>query len=199
MSETHILLARHPETTANVEGRWVGRGNAPFTPDGERQVEELVDAIDAFGPDIVWSSPLERTAVPAGLAAARLGVEHRRDERLIELHFGDAEGLTLDEASERGIEFHFKSERTPVAPGGESRRDILERTRSVDADIVASASRSAVVTHGGVFRSALVDLLGLDASAIWAFHIKNAQLAYVRIIEERGILESFARLGEPLP
>jgi probable phosphoglycerate mutase len=142
---------------------------------------------------------LERASIPAALAAARLGVEHRIDERLVELHFGQAEGLTIDEATERGIEFHFKSETTPVAPDGESRLDILERTRAVDADVIASASRTAVVTHGGVFRSALVDILGLDTAAIWAFHIKNAQLAYVRIVDGRGVLEAFSRLDEPLP
>ncbi|MDZ4178667.1 MAG: histidine phosphatase family protein, partial [Coriobacteriia bacterium] len=40
-----ILLVRHPETSANVEGRFVGRGDAPLTPRGIEQIPLLVDAI----------------------------------------------------------------------------------------------------------------------------------------------------------
>ncbi|MDP2183211.1 MAG: histidine phosphatase family protein [Actinomycetota bacterium] len=191
MKETRILLVRHPETEANVTGRWVGRGNAPLTAVGHEQVPRLVGEIVRFEPDAIWSSPLGRTLAVAEEAARTVGLELTIDERLTELDFGDAEGLTYEEAVERGIPFEFKCEDHPVAPGGESRRDILRRTDEVLADAMASSSRIAVVTHGGVFRSALVILLGLPIAGIWAFDIRNAQVAEVRVVDGHGMLVRF--------
>ncbi len=189
-----ILLARHPETEANVSGRWVGRGDTPFTPLGLAQARSIADEIVAFGADSVWSSPLERALVPAKDAAERLGIPLRVDERLAEMHFGLAEGLTLDEATEQGIPFDFKASEHPVAEGGESRREVMERTSAVLEAILQDSTRPAILTHGGIFRSALVHLLDLPLDAIWAFHIRNAQIAIVSVGEDWGRLEEFKQV-----
>jgi len=191
VTERQLLLVRHPETEANVNGRWVGRGNAPFTDLGEAQVEAVVARIVEFRPDAVYSSPLDRARIPAQRAAAAFGVPHVVDERLHELDFGEAEGFTLDEAADAGIEFHFKAEDRPVAAGGESRRDIMDRTAAFLDETLADHERVAVVTHGGVFRSAVVHLLGLPLDAIWAFNIRNAQIAEITLGEDWTRLESF--------
>ncbi len=47
------------------------------------------------------------------------------------------------------------------------------------------------MTHGGVFRSALPFLLGLTIDHIWTFHIRNAQIAVVRVFDGHGQLEEF--------
>ncbi len=181
VTELRLLIARHPETEANTKGLWVGRGNTPFTPLGLAQVDAIAREIEAFAPARVLSSPLERTRVPAERGAGLLGVAHEIDERLSELHFGAAEGLTFDQARVRGIDFDFKSLDAPVAAGGESRREILARTAAVLDEVLAAEERVAIVTHGGVFRSALVHLLGLPVDAIWAFHIRNAAIAELSV------------------
>lgn len=195
MSRKNILIARHPETEANVAGRWVGRGNAPFTPLGELQVDAIAAEIVRFEPDVIWSSPLDRARIPASRAAELLGTSHVTDDRLSELDFGAAEGLTFSEAEERGIAFDFKSQDVPVAAGGESRRDILSRCARVLEAALAESDRIAVVTHGGVFRSALVHLLELPMDAIWAFHIRNAGIAEL-CVGEWGTPDRWARIEE---
>lgn len=195
MSSKSILIARHPETEANVTGRWVGRGNAPFTPLGELQVDSIAAEIVRFDPDVIWSSPLDRALIPASRAAEVSGITHVIDERLSELDFGAAEGLTFSEAQERGIEFDFKSQDAPVAAGGESRRDILGRSAQVLEEALAESGRIAVVTHGGVFRSALVHLLELPMDAIWAFHIRNAGIAELSM-GEWGTPDRWSRIEE---
>lgn len=195
MSETRILLVRHPETQANVSGRWVGRGNAPYTALGELQVEAVVARLIEFAPDEIRSSPLFRAHEPARRAAAALGLDHHVDERLNELDFGAAEGLTIQEAKARGIAFDFKAWDKPVAPGGESRADIMARTAEALDDAIASGARVALVTHGGVFRSGLVHLLGLPPAGIWAFHIRNAAVAEIRV-GEWGTAQGWGMLEE---
>jgi len=195
MDERRILLVRHPETEANVNGRFVGRGDVPYTVRGERQALLAVDAIADFEPDEVWSSPLRRAHYVARNAATRLGVAHTIDERLSELDFGEAEGLTYEETQQRGIAFEFGAEDVPVASGGESRRDILIRSGAgVDA-ASERARRVAIVTHGGVFRSAMVHLLQLPIDAIWSFDIRNAQCAEFRIVDGHAMLERFWQVG----
>jgi broad specificity phosphatase PhoE len=191
MSETVILLVRHPETEANVSGRFVGRGQTPFTPVGRRQLRRLPRKIAAFDPDTIWSSPLKRALVLAQ-AAARMGERPLViDEHLIELHFGEAEGLTYDEIVRAGIPFDYRDADSPVAPGGESRSAIERRSAAFMDEVVAQGGRHAVITHGGVFRASLVHLLGFASSDIWAFHIHNAQMALVRVGDGYGVLEEY--------
>ncbi len=185
-----LMLMRHPETVANVEGLWTGRGNTPFTETGIRQIDLLAEEIARFAPDALFSSPLERALTVAQRASEALAMQVRIDDRFTELDFGTAEGLTIEEAHARGITFDFRAEDQPVAPGGESRRDIMERTAAAVDEALDHGDRVVVVTHGGVFRSALVHTLRLPMSAIWAFHIRNGQIA------ELSLQDGWARLEE---
>lgn len=193
MSDTDILLVRHPETEANVNGRYVGRGDSPFTAEGLEQLRRVPASIAEFGPDTVWSSPLERALMLADAAAKHAGVGLEIDERLIELDFGQTEGMTFDEIISAGISFNYRNLEQPVAPGGESRGDIERRSAAFCDMVLGRKGRHAIVTHGGVFRASLVHLLGLASTDIWAFHIHNAQLAYVRVVEGHGMLEEYVR------
>ncbi len=193
MSETNILLVRHPETVANVTGRYVGRGDSPFTDEGRLQMRRVPAKVAAFQPDGVFTSPLRRAHVLASRCASRANVPLHADERLLELDFGDAEGLTYDEVTQADMTFNYRSFAAPVAPGGESRQQIVTRSSAFCDDLVERGGRFVVVTHGGVFRASLVHLLGLASADIWAFHIHNAQLAHVRVIEGHGMLEEYVR------
>lgn len=193
MRETVIVLVRHPETRANVDGTFVGRGDSPYTHEGRKQLSRVPRKIALLEPDVVWSSPLRRAHRLAEKAASVSGVELKVDERLMELDFGAAEGMTFEEVSSAGMSFNYRSRDEPVAPGGESRGQIEARTTAFCEEIAATAGRHCIVTHGGVFRAALVHLLGLSSTDIWAFHIHNAQLAVVRIIDGHGMLESYVQ------
>lgn len=191
MNERRLLLVRHPETEANASGRYVGRGDSPFTALGIEQAARLARRIAEWGPDAVWSSPLRRALAVAEEAAALAAVPLKLDERLTELDFGEAEGLTFAETVERGIRFEFGSVDAPVAPGGESRGEIWRRSVAAAEDAVHAAARTAIVTHGGVFRSMLPHLLGLGIDSIWTFHVRNAQIAEIALVDGIGRLEEF--------
>lgn len=186
-----IMLVRHPQTTANVDGRYVGRGDTELTDEGRAQARRLASHISAWEPDAVFSSPLGRALDVARSAARELSLEVAVDDRFTELDFGVAEGLTFEETRARGIRFDFKNVAAPVAPHGESRQDIFDRTLSALEDVRRNSHRAVVVTHGGVFRSAIVALLGLPIDYIWTFHIRNAQVAEIRIVEDHPTLERF--------
>jgi len=191
MRETDVLLVRHPETDANVTGRFVGRGASPYTTLGLRQLRRVPPKVAAFRPDVVWSSPLERALRLAERAATLAEVPLRVDPRLVELDFGDAEGMTFEEIAEAGLAFNYRAREEPVARGGESRGEIERRSATFVDQLIAAGGRHAVITHGGVFRASLVHLIGLASTDIWAFHIHNAQLAHVRVVDGHGMLEEY--------
>lgn len=196
MSERRLLIVRHPETEANVTGRWVGRGDAPYTDLGERQARLLAEEIVSFAPDTLWSSRLRRCREVATAVCLELGIEPVYDDRLLEMDFGAAEGLTYDETVSAGIVFDFKSEDAPVAPGGESRRQILTRTsEAIDELLAGPARRMVIVTHGGVFRSTVPHLLDLPLSSIWSLHIMNAAFLEYRIVDGYCQVERFGQVG----
>lgn len=191
MSDTQVLLIRHPETQANIDGRFVGRGNAGFTQLGLRQLRRIPRKAATFEPGVVWASPLERALVLAKRVASSARVPLVVDDRLVELDFGDAEGLTFEEIRAAGMRFNYMDMDAPVAPGGESRRQIESRVAQFCDELVAAGGRHIIVTHGGVFRASLVHLLGLASTDIWAFHIHNGQMAHVSVLDGHGRLENY--------
>ncbi|MDY0087932.1 MAG: histidine phosphatase family protein [Coriobacteriia bacterium] len=193
--DTEILIVRHPETEANVSGRFVGRGDAPYTKRGIRQSRLLVERIATFQPQVVWSSPLQRALQVAQAAAEQTGVPLEVDERLVELDFGLAEGLTWTEIEAAGLAFDYRSYDGPVAPEGESRAQIETRSSAFADALLECGGRHAVCTHGGVFRAMLVHLLGLSVMDIWAFHIRNGSVAEVRAVDGHGMMEEFRPIG----
>ena len=113
------------------------------------------------------------------------------DPRLIELDFGEAHALTWEEIAEANIPFNYRSADEPVAPGGESRNELQARVGALVDEVHATGGRHVFVCHAGVMRAALARVLGLTGDQLWAFSIKNAQLAYVRIVGDHGMLEEY--------
>ena len=118
------------------------------------------------------------------------------DDRLIELDFGVAEGLDV-----RGEPPSAAWNSTSTAETARSLQAASPGVTSSRAparalnEALASSERLAVVTHGGVFRSALVSVLDLPFEAIWAFHIRNAAIAAITL-GEWGTSAQWARLEE---
>lgn len=191
MIETTILLVRHPETEANTAGRFVGQGESAYTAEGRRQVRRLARKLAHFQPDVLWSSPLERALAVARRTSRLTHVPVRVDQRLIELDFGAAHGLTWDEIVEAGIPFNYRSADEPVAPGGESRSALEARVGECLDEMCKAGGRNLVVAHAGVMRAGLVHLLGLSGEDSWLFHIHSAQMARVRVFDGHAQLEEY--------
>jgi broad specificity phosphatase PhoE len=192
MSTTELLIVRHPETDANVDGRFVGQGESPFTAEGRKQARRLPRKIAYFEPSVIWSSPLQRALIVAQRASRLAHAPLRIDQRLLELDFGAAHALTWEEITLAGIPFDYRSYDQPVAPGGESRRQLQERVACVVDEACEMGGRHALVCHAGVMRAILAHTLKLD-DHLWAFAIHNAQLATVRVIDGTAQLVEFVQ------
>jgi broad specificity phosphatase PhoE len=188
-----VLVARHPQVQANLEGRFVGVGESPFTPLGERQCAELVAYIAAWRPSGVHSSPRLRARSVADLVASLAGVDVFVDDDLAEIDFGAAEGLTFEEAKRNGVDIDLLGGPPESAPfrDGETWRSFAKRIDAAADRIERYGPRIAVVAHGGTVRSLIAHWLGLPDKAAWRFAVPNASVATLTLWDRTGTLRTF--------
>ena len=162
---SRLLLVRHGETEWNLGRRLQGQCDVPLSPAGREQIRQLAPLLASYGPQIVVSSPLTR----ATESARELGltIDHT-DERLMEAHLGDWEGLSSRTLAADGSG-NYQAWRVGgfTPPGAETFADLTERVAAALNEIGSTgASAVAVFTHGGVIRAALAHMVGVGPSQI---------------------------------
>lgn len=188
---TRLLLLRHGQTPLSVERRYSGRGNPQLTDLGVRQAG-AAGAHLAARDDIaaVVASPLDRAQHTARALADRIDLPVSTMDDLIETDFGDWEGLTFPEASERYPDVHRSWLRdTSVAPpGGESFDTVSNRvTAARDALVSAYAgSTVVVVTHVTPIKMMLQLALDVGPSLLYRLHLDLASLSIAEFYPDGG-------------
>src|SRR5437660_8217709 len=92
-----LTLVRHGETEWHAENRYAGRTDVGLTQKGLLQAEQLAQWSRTAGLHAIWSSSLSRALRTAEPSARATGLAVQIDSRLVELDFGDAEGMTSQE------------------------------------------------------------------------------------------------------
>lgn len=186
-----LYLIRHGETTFNAEGRIQGQFDSPLSPVGVRQAEALARAFESRPIEMVFSSPLSRAFDTARPIAERVGVDIRTDDRLKELNAGVFQMLLPTEMAERHPEAtaRWRSHDPDFCiPGGESRRQLMQRgTAAVSAILASGLKSAAVVAHGGLLTAALKGLLGIPADRN-PFMLYNGSISLIESGEQVRLL-----------
>lgn len=151
-----IALVRHGQTDFNRDGKLQGTSDIPLNETGIAQAHKAARLLSDDHWDAVVSSPLERAAVTADIIAATLGLEvSGRYASLIERAYGEAEGLTKEQAVERfGTDWP-----------GEEDFDDLQRRAVAAVDEVAELNpvgALVIVTHGTFIRAFADHVTGIE-------------------------------------
>lgn len=195
---TRVVLVRHGESEWHAENRYAGRSDIDLTPKGIEQAERLAQWAATSNLASIWSSPLRRARVTAEAAARAIGLPLGIDNRLVELDFGRAEGLTAAEmkvafAAERAA-FELDPVRNHL-PEGENPELAAERGAAALHEIAANHvhGRSLVVAHSTLFRLVLCRLLGVSLSNYRTLFpdFANGTLTELDLSPERVSLHSF--------
>ncbi len=164
-----LLLVRHGETAWNAAGRLQGHTDIELNDSGRAQAQTIAAAVAGAGLVGVWTSDLSRARQTGEIVAGSLGLPPPRVEPdLRERRFGVFEGLTRDECATRHPEaWHAWTTRTAAPPGGESREDAVARlTAALTRILTATAGPTLVVSHGGLMRLWLMEVLGTTVPLI---------------------------------
>ncbi len=159
---TRLILIRHGLTAWNLAGRYQGRTNTPLCPAGLAEAHGAGAALRDARASLVLTSPLRRARATAEVIRRCLGsIPCRVDERLVELGFGEWEGLTQAEVRQRWPALLREWKRAPQSirfPGGEGLADGLRRVqdflRSPPWEAFAQPRCVIAVTHTGPIRLA---------------------------------------------
>lgn len=190
-----IILVRHGRTAWNKEERFRGRADLPLDDFGLRQAEAAAAKLAGSEAIAVYSSPLQRTMMTAGPVAERLGVSVQPMEELIDIDYGDWQGLSPEEALARDAELYHRWIDTPQAatfPGGEGLRDVRERVEAAIGRVRDEHEGKTVilVSHVVVCRVFICVVLGLDDSHFWQIGQDVNAINTIGMREGRLILNS---------
>ncbi|MBI4296176.1 MAG: histidine phosphatase family protein [Chloroflexi bacterium] len=166
-----IILARHGETEWNVKEVFRGRIDVELNDTGRKQAELLAGYLSKTSVEAVYSSPLKRALDTAGAIARKQGLSVIVTPGLIDLDFGEWQGILLEEVSARYPalfqEWTDHPERVKI-PGAETLDEVRQRALEVIHSILANHnSRVVLVTHRVVNKVLICALLGLDTSHFW--------------------------------
>ena len=168
---TRIILVRHGETEWNAGEIFRGRRDVRLNEIGKEQAQLLGTRLDDTAVEAVYSSPLRRAVDTAESIAGHHGLHVRVDERLVDIDYGDWEGLTRPEVEERHAEAHERWLKEPhlvTLPGGESLHVVRERTAKSIDDILSEHSGTVVlVSHRVVAKILVCAMLAIDNSRFW--------------------------------
>lgn len=140
-------MVRHP-AVAVAAGVCYGRMDVALSEAGVAAIPGMVAALAGFAGGAVWSSPALRCVA----VAEALGGPFQCDARLLELDFGDWEGVAWDDVPRDALDRWAERPAEFAAPGGESVAALAARVRSFHDDLRRTGADSIVMSHGGVLR-----------------------------------------------
>lgn len=166
-----VVLLRHGQTDYNVAGRMQGHIDSRLTEDGLAQAVAVAPDVAKVAPERIISSDLSRARDTAEFVAGACGLPVVLDQRLRETHLGEWQGRTVTEIEQDhpGAIAAWRSDPAWTPPGGESRIDVVRRSRPVvdelDEELAGpSASTVVLVAHGGLIAGLVCGLLALPTS-----------------------------------
>ena len=140
--------------------------------------------------------------------AGAIALPHRRPvdvlDDLRELDFGAFEGRAYDEIAAAEPELYERWMREPTRvrfPGGECYDDLRRRSLAAVAELRDAAREGDVVavTHSGVVRAVVADLLGVPAGLIFRLRVDTASVTVVDWVGEEPLVGPVGAAAGDLP
>jgi broad specificity phosphatase PhoE len=184
-----IALVRHGESEGNARRIFQGGLDTPLTDLGRRQAEAVGRRFAGEPVAAVYSSDLARARDTAAAIAHHHDIEVAEVPGLREYDYGDAQGLTWTEVSERWS----------IAPGAFGRRVIPgeEGFDSFRARVVKAwqplADRHAgelavCAVHGGTINQIVSHVLGLSPDTRAAIRTANCAASFIETNGSQSVI-----------
>jgi len=170
---TRIILVRHGQTEWNRVERFRGHADVPLNDTGVAQAELTGKRIAAeWQPMAIYSSPLARAVRTAEAIAGHFDLPVQVHPDLIDIDYGQWQGLTPDEVREQWpemIDDWYNKPASVYIPGGETLEQLRLRARAVIDELTARHRDQTIVMvgHTVINRIILLSVLGLSNDRFW--------------------------------
>jgi len=194
---TTTLLLRHGATELSAERRFSGRDDIALTKEGIRQAGLAARRLAAApGVDVIVTSPLQRARRSAEAVAEATGAPMIVDDDLAEADFGQWQGLSFAEASQRWPDELAAWLASPDAapPGGESFAVVALRVLGAMDRLIKAHQHSTavVVSHVTPIKTLVCRALLAPPEAMFRMNLDVASLTRIDCFDNgSALLRSF--------
>ena len=169
---TKIILIRHGETDWNRDQVFRGRIDVALNEVGMTQARAVQESLRQRKIDAIYSSPLSRAFVTAGIVAEKRDVPVQVEEGFTDIDFGKWQGLSHQQVKEEYNDLYdsWRSQPQEVTfPGGECLQEVRRRSMGTLEKVIKSnpGKTLALVSHRVVLKVLLCAMLGLELSRFW--------------------------------
>jgi broad specificity phosphatase PhoE len=181
-----LYLVRHGTTTMNIENRYRGRRDVPLDAQGWADAVDAARQLSPVDLRAVYAGPLRRTINTAQVIADECRIPDVRIlHGLVNLDYGEWEGLTAEEATEldaNAFSLYRAKPSEAICPSGERLTDAQERITAAIKLIGARHAGESVagVTHAVMIRLFVGRLLDIDGER-WRIPVGRGSLTTVEI------------------
>jgi alpha-ribazole phosphatase len=192
--DTHLWLIRHPEPAAAAEGRCYGSLDIGLSTNGARQAHAIAAALADERFSAIYTSPRRRCTETARILRGACPCPVQEVDALREMDFGSFEGRSYDEIAALYPDLYRQWMLHPTQvqfPGGENFSQMSTRVLEATGRLVErhQGESIAFLTHGGVIRIILADVLGMPSKNIFRIGQRYGALNLIRYAEGFPIVE----------
>jgi alpha-ribazole phosphatase len=187
----HLFLIRHAQTKHSDDHRYQGTTDAPLNETGKLQAEEIAKRLNDKKIEAIYSSDLQRSVQTADFIAKEHKLPINQDERLREISFGDWEGMSYNEIQAQFPDLLEQWINDPAhhsPPNGETLTQLASRVKSAIDEIKSKHTKEnqtvLLVTHGGVIRTLLCMVLGVELNSHLQFDCATGSLSIISFYDE---------------
>jgi broad specificity phosphatase PhoE len=167
-----VYLVRHGQTAWNVGEIFRGRADIPLDETGKQEVHLAGKALKDETLHAIYSSPLSRSIETAENIAKFHNIQVTPFDAIIDISYGEWEGLENQEVKEKYPELHALWHHEPHKikfPGGESLEEVRSRAMKGLEDLLVrhKDENFVLVAHRVPNKVICCALLGLDNSHFW--------------------------------
>jgi len=178
MTDRFVTLLRHGEVSGGA--RFRGPSDDPLSPRGRAQLETAFTRTQSW--ERVVASPSRRCREPATALAQRLGVTLTVDPDLSERCFGDWNGRRAAELPQSDLLAFYADPTSFKPPGAEPLDEFARRVRQYwHHQRIDTTGDTLILTHGGVIRLIVADVLGIPMASLGLIEVPYACLTRIRL------------------
>ena len=190
-----IYLARHGETLWNNTMRFQGITDIELSQTGIEQAKQFAKSMEDKKIEAIYASDLRRAFQTADFVAKQKGMTVIQEPLLKEMSFGEWEGLNSDQIEKKfpgSVATFFENPEKFNPPGGESVFQMQERACSAFYRICEQnkGNNILIVSHGGVIRAILADILQMKLAGIWRMRQNNTGLNIIEKFSTRYVINA---------
>ena len=176
-----MYFLRHGETNGNKDKILQGRIDNPLNDNGRSQAMNARKEIDGLMFDAVYTSPLKRAVETALIASGLIEDKLIKDDRIMEISFGDMEGNIVSRDNKVMVDFFWHPEEYVPVNNAESYDSMLSRAKDF-LDGIAEKYKDnpnaniLVVSHGALIHGMIMLIKGLGLKDIWKANVANCSI-----------------------